>query len=66
MVPFPKSDSNLRVPLCSCIIEYAIERPSPVPSPGDLVVKKGSVIFYKSSLLIPDPVSAIFTSKLPL
>src|SRR5207237_8608201 len=42
IVPFPGSDSQLISPPCSSTIFLHMNSPSPVPSPGGLVVKKGS------------------------
>jgi hypothetical protein len=53
VVPMPNSESTITEPRCSLIMLKVVDNPKPVPFPGSLVVKKGSKIFGKSSLLIP-------------
>ena len=64
VVPLSFSDSNSSFPLCSFIMLYVIDKPKPVPSPGALVVKKGSVIFLRFSCEIPWPESLMVINTL--
>ncbi|RDI74538.1 hypothetical protein Gocc_1427 [Gaiella occulta] len=57
VVPLPSRDSiSTWPPLCSAM-PYTVESPSPVPSPGPLVVKKGSNARARTSSLMPVPLS---------
>src|SRR5205807_6676021 len=57
VVPRPGSLSTRTVPCCAATSSWTMERPSPVPEPGGLVVKKGSKIRERFSLVIPQPLS---------
>src|SRR4030067_932816 len=65
IVPRPVSLSTRISPLCCLMIPYVTERPSPVPFPAGLVVKKGSKSFFWISAGIPGPVSLTRISILP-
>ena len=52
--------TSIEPPCCLTIMSWLIERPSPVPSPGGLVVKNGLNIFSLTSGGIPVPLSRIF------
>ena len=54
--------TSIKPPCCLTIMSWLIERPSPVPSPGGLVVKNGLNIFSSTSGGIPVPLSRIFIS----
>jgi len=58
VVPAPGTLSILAVPPLWVAKPYTWLRPSPVPSPTGLVVKKGSNALRATSGSIPDPVSA--------
>src|SRR3569623_1574005 len=58
-VPLPTALLTLIWPPCLATMLYEIERPSPVPCPTGLVVKKGSNILARCSGAIPLPVSSI-------
>jgi hypothetical protein len=60
VAPCPTSLSTVMVPPCSSSVRRQSDRPSPVPSPGGLVVKKGSKIRACTAAGIPGPLS--FTS----
>src|SRR5882762_5261704 len=57
VVPRPGSLSTRTVPCWAATSSCTMERPSPVPEPGGLVVKKGSKMRERFSLLIPQPLS---------
>jgi len=61
VVPFPGWDFTSMVPPWDWIMPWVTQRPRPVPSSLDLVVKKGSKISLWVSSFIPIPLS--FTSK---
>src|SRR5213075_354772 len=56
--PPSRAASTHTTPPISCTDRATIARPSPVPRPGSLVVKKGSKTFSRSSGATPDPESA--------
>ena len=57
VVPLPRSlSATILPPMLSTIIKQT-ERPSPVPLPGSLVVKKGSKMLPKLTASIPNPLS---------
>src|SRR6185312_6221565 len=56
-VPFPTLLRTVNLPLCLATIPFVIQRPRPLP-PCPLVVKNGSNRRSKTSLRMPDPVSA--------
>src|SRR5258708_3943509 len=58
VVPAPTVESIRRVPPALVMIPYTVARPSPVPTPAGLVVKKGSKARSITSLSMPAPVSA--------
>src|SRR6267378_4048412 len=62
VVPLPGSLSTRTVPCWAATSSCTIERPRPVPEPGGLVVKKGSKIRERFSLLMPQPLSATESS----
>jgi len=64
MVPFPGSEANVNVPPCSLMILEEMDKPNPIPPASDLVVKKGSVIWERTSDGIPIPSSWTFTTML--
>src|SRR5271166_292910 len=49
--------TSILPPCCLTTITWAIESPSPVPSPAGLVVKKGLNIFSRTSVGMPVPLS---------
>ena len=51
-------------PCCLTTMSWLSDRPSPVPSPAGLVVKKGLNIFAFTSSGIPVPLSRIVISTL--
>src|SRR3954447_24057845 len=51
-------------PCCFTMMSWLIDRPSPVPSPGGLVVKKGLNIFALTFCGMPLPLSRIQISTL--
>src|SRR5439155_8761036 len=51
-------------PCCFTMMSWLIDRPSPVPSPAGLVVKKGLNIFSFTSKGIPVPLSRMRISTL--
>jgi hypothetical protein len=51
--------TSILPPCCLTMMSWVIERPSPVPSPAGLVVKKGSKIFSLTSGEMPTPLSRI-------
>src|SRR6267378_4285643 len=57
VVPRPGSLSTRTVPCWAATSSCTMERPSPVPEPGGLVVKKGSKILLRFSLGMPQPLS---------
>ena len=57
LVPLPNLLSTLICPPNFSMIPRETERPNPVPSPGGLVVKKGSNILARFSGGIPGPLS---------
>src|SRR5882724_614367 len=57
VVPRPGSLSTRTVPCWAATSSCTMERPSPVPEPGGLVVKNGSKMRERFSLLIPQPLS---------
>ena len=59
VVPCPGSLSTPMVPPCSSTMPRQSDSPSPVPSPGGFVVKKGSKILARIAAGIPGPVSAM-------
>lgn len=63
VVPLSGSEIKSSEPLCSFTMLYVMYKPNPVPSPGFLVVKNGSVMFGRFSLEIPEPVSEIATTN---
>src|SRR3954451_9301026 len=64
-VKIPGSVSTLIVPpCCFTTMSWLIDKPSPVPSPAGLVVKKGLNIFSFTSVAIPMPLSRMRISIL--
>ena len=61
VVPRPGALSTSIRPLCLRMIPCVIDRPSPVPVPTGLVVKKGSKIRLSIYDGMPAPISAIST-----
>ena len=60
--PAPGLDSKVIRPPCSVTMPWQMESPSPVPSPSDLVVKKGSNTLAAISSGIPGPSSETVTA----
>ena len=60
-VPSPGLELTLIIPSWLLMMPYAVDRPSPVPLPMGLVVKKGSKHFSTVSRSIPAPVSVTCT-----
>src|SRR5207237_5972061 len=58
----PKLLSTSSLPPCCVTISQLIDRPSPVPSPVGLVVKKGWNSFSRASGPMPVPLSRTLTS----
>jgi len=58
VVPFPGALATRMYPPLCFTIPYTVDSPSPVPLPCFFVVKNGSKIRYRTSLLIPVPLSA--------
>src|SRR5262249_9472714 len=56
--------TSIDPPCCLTMMSWLIERPSPVPSPAGLVVKKGSNICSLPSGGMPLPLSRILVSTL--
>src|SRR6202022_655538 len=58
--------TSILPPCCFTTMSWLIDRPSPVPSPAGLVVKKGLNIFSFTSSGIPVPLSRIrISTRLP-
>src|SRR5438876_56141 len=57
VVPRPGSLSTRTVPRWAVTSSWTMERPRPVPEPGGLVVKNGSKMRERFSLVIPQPLS---------
>src|SRR4051812_26381688 len=62
VVPRPGSLSTRTVPCCAVTSSWTMERPSPVPDPGGLVLKNGSKMRARFSLGMPQPLSMIDSS----
>ena len=60
--PRPSSVESMMRPPCSRTMPWLIERPSPVPSPSGLVVKKGSNTWAASASDMPGPSSITSTA----
>jgi hypothetical protein len=58
VVPRPTALSIARYPPACLTMPYTVARPSPVPSPGSFVVKKGSKMWGRTESSIPQPESA--------
>ncbi len=62
MVPWPTVLSTEICPPIPVTMPWQMDRPSPVPTPSGLVVKKGSKMLLRSSGSMPLPLSWTVTT----